>query len=360
MTQILKDDIYALLNLICLPLTYLAAQLTRYIAPNNDRDGQRNKQHHEDARKTSGLRLDDDSTDTMILPDGRTLCFAQYGSSSGPAVFYLHGGGDARKGGALFEEPAKRLGARVIACDRPGIGGSSPQPNRTVLDHARDVQRLADHLEIGEFCVVGVSGGGPYALACAASIPTERLKGVAIVCGLGPPSINLAYAGWSMWLMLKGHEYCPAILHWYTKRLSASLLKLSDEEVCKMYQQQWRPGRLSWFNLNEKDARVLQDDHFVALAVKGNREYLAQGAHWYMEEWRVWTSDIGFRFEDIRTDLPVHLWYGKLDSGIPPRMGEEIAARLGGRAMLNIEEEGHVSLVMNCRLRILENLLASI
>ncbi|KAK3705219.1 hypothetical protein LTR37_013380 [Vermiconidia calcicola] len=293
----------------------------------------------------------------MILPDGRTLCFAQYGTPSGFPVLYLHGGGDARKGGAFFNEPGRRLGARIIACDRPGIGGSSPQPDRTVLDHARDIQCLADHLDISEFCVIGVSGGGPYALACASSIPAERLKGVAIVCGMGPPSINSAHIGWPTWLMLKVYEYCPIIFRWYIERMYTTMQKHSDEDLREMYQQQARPGRFSWLNMNEKDAQLFQDDGVLALSIKGNREYCRQGLHTCMEEWRVWIADPAFKIEDIRSDLPVHLWYGKLDSGVPPRMGEHIAACLGGRAVLHVENEGHLSLVVNWREPILETLL---
>jgi pimeloyl-ACP methyl ester carboxylesterase len=66
-----------------------------------------------------------------------------------------------------------------------------------------------------------------------------------------------------------------------------------------------------------------------------------------------------FRIEDIRPELPVQLWYGKLDTFVPPNHGVQIAARLGGRAYLRIEDETHGSIVVNRMREILEHLLSS-
>ncbi|GAB7333775.1 hypothetical protein MBLNU13_g05299t1 [Cladosporium sp. NU13] len=116
------------------------------------------------------------SQQTFTLPDDRTLSFATYGASTGPIVFHLHGLGDSRLTGALFDQPGRTLGVRIIAVDRPGIGSSSPQRNRTALDHAEDIRLLAAHLGAKTYSVVGVSGGGPYALACAHALPAEELR----------------------------------------------------------------------------------------------------------------------------------------------------------------------------------------
>ncbi len=80
--------------------------------------------------------------------------------------------------------------ARIISVDRPGYGLSSPQPNRTILDHAKDVDYLANHLGLDSYAVLGISGGGPYALACAAMLPADKLKAVSIIGGLGPPEVG--------------------------------------------------------------------------------------------------------------------------------------------------------------------------
>ena len=76
-----------------------------------------------------------------------------------------------------------------------------------------------------------------------------------------------------------------------------------------------------------------------------------------MDEGRIYTSDPGFKIEDINPELPVQLWYGKQDNNVPLRMGEQIAVRLGGRAAMRVEDETHISLVMNYREQVLEELL---
>lgn len=92
--------------------------------------------------------------------------------------------------GALFDSPAITPRARMICVDRPGYGLSSPQPNRTILDHVKDIEYLAEHLGLDSYGCLGISGGGPYALACAKALPADKLKAVSIICGLGPPEVG--------------------------------------------------------------------------------------------------------------------------------------------------------------------------
>ena len=82
--------------------------------------------------------------------------------------------------------PARaRLGIRWVSYDRPGYGGSSPNPNRDVGSAAADVAAVADALGIERFAVMGHSGGGPHALACGALLP-ERVLAVVSMAGLAP------------------------------------------------------------------------------------------------------------------------------------------------------------------------------
>lgn len=99
-------------------------------------------------------RLDDDSSDTCTLPDGRKLGYAQYGCLTGKAVFWIHGLPGSRTEGAYFHDHGIELGARIIATDRPGMGLSSPQPGRTLLDWSKDVEMLAAHLGLTEYSLL--------------------------------------------------------------------------------------------------------------------------------------------------------------------------------------------------------------
>lgn len=105
--------------------------------------------------------------ETITLADGRTLCFARYGARGGRPVIYLHGAGLCRIDGENYDAAARAAGIDFIATDRPGCGGSSPEPARTFTSYARDLEQLADQLGIGRFVVAGMSNGGAYAMAAA-------------------------------------------------------------------------------------------------------------------------------------------------------------------------------------------------
>jgi hypothetical protein len=102
----------------------------------------------------SRFRLDNDSSDTLTLPDGRKLGYAQYGLLTGRPILYLHGLPGSRLEAASYDELGLKLGARIIAADRPGIGWSSPHPGRTLLDYPKDLEHLAKHLELDDYSVL--------------------------------------------------------------------------------------------------------------------------------------------------------------------------------------------------------------
>ena len=110
-------------------------------------------------------------TVVMDLPDGRELAWLELGCPSGPPVFVFHGTPGSRLQVSFDEEPITASGVRFIAPDRPGYGHSSFHRGRRLADWASDVSRLADHLQIDRFSVVGISGGGPHAAVCSTVSP---------------------------------------------------------------------------------------------------------------------------------------------------------------------------------------------
>src|SRR3954451_4260728 len=108
---------------------------------------------------------------SMVLPDGRTLAYTEYGKFDEPLVFYFHGAPTSRLDLNGLDAAFGALGVRVVAPDRPGYGGSSPRPNRRRNDWADDVAALAEHLDRERFAVSGISSGGPYVAAIAALLP---------------------------------------------------------------------------------------------------------------------------------------------------------------------------------------------
>src|SRR5947209_14262034 len=113
---------------------------------------------------------------TVDLPDGRRLGYAEVGEPRGKPVLYFHGVPGSRLDftAARCDEALRAVAVRFIGADRPGFGLSDKKPGRGHADWPADVSALADSLELDRFAVLGYSRGGPYALACAALIP-ERL-----------------------------------------------------------------------------------------------------------------------------------------------------------------------------------------
>ncbi len=124
--------------------------------------------------------------DRVNLPDGRTLGYAEYGDPDGDAVFWFHGtpGGRFQVPPTTNDRAAERS-MRVIALERPGVGVSTPHRYDHVADWATDVARAADALDADRFGLIGLSGGGPYVLACAHDLPERTVAGV-VLGGIGP------------------------------------------------------------------------------------------------------------------------------------------------------------------------------
>jgi pimeloyl-ACP methyl ester carboxylesterase len=124
----------------------------------------------------------------LRLEDGRTLRVYDSGDASAAdalTVVWHHG---SPQTGAPLEPllaAAARRGIRLVSYARPSYGGSTPLPGRDVASAAGDVAQLADALGASRFAVMGASGGGPHALACAAVLG-ERVTGAVCLAGIAP------------------------------------------------------------------------------------------------------------------------------------------------------------------------------
>src|SRR6059036_1757124 len=103
----------------------------------------------------------------LTLSSGRKIGYAEFGDPEGALMFFFHGWPGSRLQGAIVDAAGKKLGLRVIAPDRPGIGLSDFQPDRKLLDWPPAIAEMAEQLGGEKFYVLGLSGGGPYVAACA-------------------------------------------------------------------------------------------------------------------------------------------------------------------------------------------------
>ena len=276
-----------------------------------------------------------DEVRQLPLSDGRRLAYSEYGAPAGKPVFYFHGWPGSRLEAKLAEPTARRYNARLIAVDRPGFGISDFKKNRTLLDWPVDVSELADALALDRFAVAGVSGGGPYALACAQSIP-ERLTSVAVVCGLGPMELPDVRAGMSP--LARRTFYLCRTAPWLLRMIFA-------RTACRLRRDfDWYLAHIS-DALPAADKEALFGTELKDIIVRSTLEAVRFGTRGSAWEGKIYASPWPFRLEEISKE--VHLWHGEQDATVPLSMGRHVAQTLSKCRPRFYPNEGHFSLITN-------------
>lgn len=278
---------------------------------------------------------------TIRLPDGRALGYAEFGDPAGPPVLYFHGYPSSRLEPELLPDlPAVRL----ISPDRPGYGLSDAKPGRRLLDWPQDVANLLDALGLGRVALVGMSGGGPYAAACAHAIP-DRLSATALVCPLGPAGLGWEVGSPSSLLLNLGRR--PLALR-VTAHMARRLVRTRDPvALARMLR-----NRLGMPYATPDLAR----NQFGDRLVNGWREALRTGIHGPLDDARTYAAPWGFDVAGINGRVSV--WHGLADVTVPPASGRWYAQHIPGAKANFIAGEGHFSLVFNHAPAILADVLA--
>ena len=267
------------------------------------------------------------------LSDGRIIAYEEYGEPGGKPLFFFHG----TPGSRLFRPPdavTRRFDVRLICLDRPGYGGSTFQPKRQILDWPMDVADLADALGLERFAVAGHSGGGPYALACAARLP-ERVTTAAVLSGAGPVDAPHAADGLTFlhWLAFKIGHYTPWLLTrflvWWFFRKSAK-----DPARAIDIDQRDRSGA---------DDEVLKIPGVRENCIASDIEAYRQGLTAFAWEVRLLTRPWGFGLNEIK--IPVYLWHGTVDDFTTMGMAKNMAKQIPNCKAFFYEGEGHMLLI---------------
>lgn len=278
-----------------------------------------------------------------VLVDGRRLVYAEYGAAEGRPVFYVHGFPGSRLEAVLADGAAARLGIRLLALDRPGYGRSDDLPGRRLGDWPPDVASLADALELKRFGLLGVSGGAPFALACAAAFP-ERVELLSLVCPLGPlgePELTRQLP-WPLRSALSMLQRFPGFSRW----LGGRLLRLA----CRYPEGVLRALLLG---ASPVDRAIFQDVGIFSAMVQSLREALSQKGRGVIADMAIYHGAWGFPLPEL--DLPVRLWHGSADRTVPRALVDHLAASLPHCRARLIPDEGHFSLP----LRHMEEILAA-
>lgn len=271
---------------------------------------------------------------SVTTPDGRTLTVREAGDPAGVPVLSIAG---TPGSSTIFESHARdaaERGIRLFSYDRPGYGGSTRDEGRNVAACAADVAAVCDALGIERFCVWGISGGGPHALAVAALLP-ERVIAAAALASIAPydaegldfldgmgeqnvEDINVVFAGEEAHRakMEQNREELLAAKPDELVELWQTLLGPADREVAT--------GELAAFLL----------DHF--------RAGIGAGGDGWLDDDIAFVRPWGFDLASIR--VPVQLWQGEQDQFVPYGHGVWLAEHIPGVDARLTAEDGHLTL----------------
>ncbi len=260
----------------------------------------------------------------LWLADGRRLVVHEAGGSGASdelTLIWHHG---SPQTGALLDPlvpSAARRNIRLVSYARPSYGGSSPNPGRDVASAAADVARVADALDVDRFAVMGTSGGGPHALACAALLP-ERVIGAVTLASPAPYTDAFDwYAG----------MVSPGGLHAAASGRDARARYAATEEFDE---NSFTPA--DWAALNGRWASLGRDAGQAGAAGPDGLidDDVALAAPW------------GFDVAEI--SVPVLLVQGGEDRVVPPSHADTLTRAVPTSELWLRPHDGHVSVLDAC------------
>jgi pimeloyl-ACP methyl ester carboxylesterase len=261
----------------------------------------------------------------MQLRDGRRLAWVEIGDPSRRPVVVAHGLPGSREQRHPDEGIACAARVRLVHVDRPGFGRSDPAPARRLRDWPGDIQQLADHLGLERFAVAGVSGGGPFAAACAALLP-ERVSRLLLVSSVGPPGSMAPPASVRLGFALA--QRAPAVLI-PLLAIAARLIVARPQAYLSLLARR----------LGGNDRLVLSRPEIRAMLARDVREAFRQGVGAFVHDLALVASAWNLPFDRIRAQC--FLWHGRSDRIIPPSASEHLARLIPGSRLRVLPGEGH-------------------
>lgn len=261
---------------------------------------------------------------TATLRDGRTLAYCEHGDPRGAPVLWFPGTPSSRLFVPPDARPLTESNLRLIVVERPGYGCSTPHPKRAILDWPADVSDLADTLGLRRFAVVGFSGGGPYAAACAFALP-ERVRRLLVIGATAPldaPEVRRSIAP-------RGRLFLAALGHY--PRLARAVLRRTRPSPASVQRAMLR-------HLAPCDREVLAREGVMARQIALTAEALRPGYDAWVHEVGLAVRPWGFALNRIAADAAI-LW-GAEDRTTTLAMAHAYAQIPGARLRI-VENAGH-------------------
>ncbi len=270
----------------------------------------------------------------IAVGDNRQIGFAEFGDPQGRAVFWLHGTPGARRQIPMEARVyAEQRQIRLIGIDRPGIGSSTPYQYDNVFAFADDLRTIADTLGIDKMEVIGLSGGGPYTLACAAAMP-DRVVAAGVIGGVAPTMGSDAIAGGVMGSV--GLRVAPLL------QAAGGPIGSAASVLIRLIRPLASPAAdLYGLVSPEADRRLLARPEIKAMflddLLNGSRKQMAAP----FADVVVFARDWGFRLDEVK--VPVRWWHGDHDHIVPFEHGQHVVAKLPDVELYHLPGESHLA-----------------
>lgn len=268
----------------------------------------------------------------LSLADGRTLGYETIGDPDGVPMVFFHGTPGSRLILTESDLLAQVSNLRLILPDRPGYGISTAKADGSIADWSSDVRELADALGLDSFVVAGVSGGGPYALACAARLK-DRVRQVLLFNSAAP----IDYAG-----AKKGVSLGNRIGYRLTRSAPWLMKVVLDYNVKAFKKSPDTIIRSLVKQLPEPDRDFMKDDSFVAALIRDMNEAYRSGGEGHFRDAQLIHAKNGWGFQLDEIAVPVHLWHGEMDTLSPIQSVKRMAAEIPLCHATYLPESGHL------------------
>lgn len=264
------------------------------------------------------------------LPDGRRLTYTEHGPRDGHPVMWMHGFGGSRFECSPDASAADEVGARVLVVDRPGIGGSTRHPGRTLRIWGQDVGAFADALGIEGFSVGGVSWGGPHALACAATLG-DRITRLGLVSS--PDGWLLGTAGSrnlgsSFDLLRTLLRFAPWAARAGLAAQTRSVRRAPDRALDRAIA-----------GMTPREQELCQQPEVRAMLVAKVEAAVAQGTVGAMDD--TWAVAREWDVDPTTVDAPTIIWHGDADTEVSVAAAEHLHRQILGSELHVVPDAGH-------------------
>lgn len=277
-----------------------------------------------------------DNSLTVSAESGRVLQVIDAGQPDGAPILVHNGTPGSRLLYRPWVEDARSRGIRLIGYDRPGYGGSTHDPGRSVAAAAGDVAAIAKALGLERLGVWGISGGGPHALACAALLP-ELVVAAAVLASPAPFAAeglewyegmgedNIAEFG----AALEGRD----ALEQFVEEATPEMLGTDAESLIQGLRTLLSPA----------DLAVLKED-IADYLLDATREGIGERRDGWIDDDFAFITPWGFDLGQIR--VPVMLMHGERDRFVAFSHGEWLAGRVPDAEIRLSADDGHITLML--------------